>query len=201
MVDCGLVELAPLGLEVGAFVPIQAEPPHGPLDALGVLGPVALKRRCPRSAKCTYRPAGGRTANCKGRCRAADVEIPRRRRRHADTNSTHKARTALIVVKLAPARQNCGAGTSSGYCGRCSISRAPGFEDGRKPPTADSRRGDVSALSEAAQLASRSRASLPASARRSLVSASRSMRLTRSAVRSSSSPTSPWVRGSPRSRP
>ena len=58
-----------------------------------------------------------------------------------------------------------------------------------------------SGADRAAQLASRSWASLPTSWRRSLARASRSMRRTRSAVRSSSSPTSPWVRGSPRSRP
>ena len=51
------------------------------------------------------------------------------------------------------------------------------------------------------QLASRSRASVPERARRSLARASRSIRRTPSAVRSSSAPTSFWVRGSPRSRP
>ena len=187
MVDSGLVQVAPLGLEIRAFVPVQAQPQHGSLNAFGVLRPVpegvgVLDPQHEGPALL----AGEQPVEQRGPS-AADMEVAGRRRCHPDTDGAHRVKVSVVEP------------WTEVLIGRSLPTFALGPCERHSPAKS---RGQVLQKSRCrGQLASRSRASLPASARRSLVSASRSIRRTRSAVRSRSSPTSPWVLGSPRSRP
>jgi hypothetical protein len=100
-----LVQEAPLGLEVGPLVPVQAQPQHGPLDAFGVLGPVALGVGVLDAQHERARTLAGEEPVEQCRTGAADVEIARRRRGHADTGDTHGCQASAAPTPAGFRRQ------------------------------------------------------------------------------------------------
>ena len=128
MVDGRLVQFASFRLEVWPLVPVETEPQHGPLDALGVLGPVALSVGVfdPKDEN----PAllAGKKPVEEGGSRATDMEVARRRWRHADPERTHDSKLAPQPSLLG---DNNRAGASAAPCGPRA---GPANSSGARPP-------------------------------------------------------------------